>query len=216
VLFDAARSGEGDAATLLHDVAGVVESSRRTAIVRHVGCLSPAALQALSSLAEAAERHGSRVIATSTLVPGDDPPDPGASLGLRLEVPPLRDRIDDVLDLIPHLIGRRGSSAHLSSAAIQTLMRLDWPGNVRELDSLLRALILRGRPKIGRPDLPPAYRGSGRPLRRIEQIEQSAILRALAEADGNKTHAAASLEISRATLYRKLRAYGMDLDLTTG
>jgi transcriptional regulator of acetoin/glycerol metabolism len=100
----------------------------------------------------------------------------------------------------------------MAPAAIQSLMRYDWPGNVRELDDLVRALLSRKRTTdIVVADLPPDYQRSNRRLRRIDLVERAAIARALQEAQGNKTKAAEALEIGRATLYRKIRAYGLDL-----
>jgi transcriptional regulator of acetoin/glycerol metabolism len=220
VLFDAARTDlEGEAA-LLRDVANVACSPGKTVIVRRVGCLSQRAIQALSAIAADAEESGSRLVATMiTARDGGDEAHEGMaeSFGLQLVVPPLRERPDDILDLAPYMIERRGASARFSSAAIQALMRSDWPGNAREFDALVRMLLTRKRTTdIVLTDLPANYREGSRRLRRIEQVERAAIVRALTEADGNKTRAAELLEIGRATLYRKIRSYGLDLDATTG
>jgi transcriptional regulator of acetoin/glycerol metabolism len=61
-------------------------------------------------------------------------------------------------------------------------------------------------------DLPVQYHRGGRRLRRIEHVERAAIVQALAEAGGNRTKAAGILEIGRATLYRKMRVYGLGPD----
>lgn len=220
VLFDAARTDlEGESA-LLRDVANVAVSPGKSVIVRRVGCLSPRAIQTLSAIAADAERNGSRLVATLITGrdgSGDAPEGMAESFGLQLVVPPLRERPADILDLAPYMIRRRGASARFSSAAIQALMRADWPGNARELDALVRMLLTRKRTTdIVLTDLPANYRQGSRRLRRIEQVERAAIVRALTEADGNKTKAAELLEIGRATLYRKIRSYGLDLDMTTG
>lgn len=220
VLFDAARIDPESEAALLRDVANVAVSPGKTVIVRRVGCLSPRAIQALSAIAADAEESGSRLVAT--LITARDraeeaPEGIAESFGLQLVVPPLRERPDDILDLIPHMIQRRGAGTRFSSAAIQALMRADWPGNARELDALVRMLLTRKRTTdIVLTDLPANYREGSRRLRRIEQVERAAIVRALTEADGNKTRAAELLEIGRATLYRKIRSYSLDLDTTTG
>ncbi len=220
VLFDAARTDREDEAALLRDVANVAGSPGKTVIVRHVGCLSQRAIQTLSAIAADAEESGSRLVATLIVSrDGNGDADEGMaeSFGLQLLVPPLRERPDDILDLAPHMIERRGASTRFSSAAIQALMRSDWPGNARELDALVRMLLTRKRTTdIVLTDLPANYREGRRRLRRIEQVERAAIVRALTEADGNKTRAAELLEIGRATLYRKIRSYGLDLDATTG
>lgn len=216
VLFDAARTSVEGEETLLRAVAGVAESPAKTLIVRRVGCLSAEALQVLSALAHSAEENGSRLVATATTSGASDDIGRAESLGLRIDISPLRERADDIVDLVPHLVKRRGATARVAPAAIQALMRYEWPGNVRELDSLVRALLTRKRTTdIVLSDLPPTYQQGGRRLRRIEHVERAAVVRALREANGNKTRAAELLEIGRATLYRKIRAYGLDLELTT-
>jgi len=220
VLFDAAGISIEGEASLIREVANVARTPGKTVIVRRIGCLSAEALQMLSALAASAEESGSRLVATATTTPELAERSPAAemaeSFGLRLDVPPLRERADDVVDLVPHFVSRRGASARVAPAAIQALMRYEWPGNARELDSLVRALLTRKRTTdIVIADLPPPYQQGSRRLRRIEQVERAAIARALIEANGNKTRAAELLEIGRATLYRKIRAYGLDLELTT-
>jgi transcriptional regulator of acetoin/glycerol metabolism len=97
---------------------------------------------------------------------------------------------------------------------MRALMRYEWPGNVRELDSVLCAMAASSRGSdITLQDLPAFYQRGNTRLRRIEQVERSAIAQALVEAGGNKTRAAKSLEIGRATLYRKMRLYGLDTNL---
>jgi transcriptional regulator of acetoin/glycerol metabolism len=215
VLLDAVRTTIDGEAALLRQLVSVADSPGKVVIVRRINCLSQAAVQTLIAIANGAEASGSRVIATAT-TPPDGEWGLAASLGLKLEVPALRERPDDLLDLIPFLIARRGATARMAPAAIQTLMRYDWPGNVRELDGLIRALLTRKRTTdIVLADLPPAYQRGRRRLRRIEQVERSAIVRALLESNGNRTQAAELLEIGRATLYRKIRAYGLDLEVTT-
>jgi sigma-54 dependent transcriptional regulator, acetoin dehydrogenase operon transcriptional activator AcoR len=219
VLLDAARTTIDGEDALLRQLASVADSPGKTIIVRRVGCLSERAIETLIAIANNAESNNSRVIATATASVERDGSGAGGqaeSFGLKLEVPPLRERADDLLDLVPHLIARRGATARMAPAAIQTLMRYDWPGNVRELDGLVRLLLTRKRTTdIVLADLPPAYQRGSRRLRRIEQVERSAIVQALLEVNGNRTKAAELLEIGRATLYRKIRAYGLDLDVST-
>jgi DNA-binding NtrC family response regulator len=219
VLLDAARTSIDGEDALLRQLASVADSPGKTIIVRRIGCLSHNALQTLIAIGnDAAETSGTRVIATATTaVDADGAGGPGLAeaFGLKLEVPALRERVDDLLDLIPYLIERRGATARMAPAAIQTLMRYDWPGNVRELDGLVRMLLTRKRTTdIVLADLPPAYQRGSRRLRRIEQVERTAIVQALLECGGNRTKAAELLEIGRATLYRKIRAYGLDLELS--
>jgi transcriptional regulator of acetoin/glycerol metabolism len=220
VLFDAAATSVDGEASLIREIANVAKAPGKTVIVRRIGCLSAEAVQMLIAIAASAEENESRLVATATaaseLAERNPAADLAESFGLRIELPPLRERAEDVVDLVPHFVRRRGATARVAPAAIQALMRYDWPGNARELDSLVRALLTRKRTTdIVLADLPPVYQQGSRRLRRIEQIERAAIVRALIEANGNKTQAAELLEIGRATLYRKIRAYGLDLELTT-
>jgi DNA-binding NtrC family response regulator len=100
-------------------------------------------------------------------------------------------------------------------SALRLLMRREWPGNVRELEALVIRLLTTGHGHDIRPvDL--AELGSGTPLGRVlgnlEALERDAIVRALRDADGNKTAAALALGMSRSTLYRKLTHYRVDPD----
>jgi transcriptional regulator of acetoin/glycerol metabolism len=211
VLFDAARIAVDGGGGLLREMAALAESAGKTIIVRRIGCIPAAAQQVLASIASRAEANSSRLVATTVSEgPGSTTPDVGA-FGLRIEIPPLRERADDMVDLVPSLVRRRDCSKRVSPVVIQALMRYDWPGNVRELDALIRMLLIRHRAsEIGFADLPFQYRGESRRLKGIERSERAAISRELIEADGNKSRAALRLGISRATLYRKIRAYGLD------
>ena len=186
VLIDAARITIDGENQLLRQVAEIADAPGKTIIVRRVGCLSAQTLQALTSIANTAESNASRILVTAT-VSADEEQSPidtlMGSFGLRLEVPPLRERSDDLVDLIPYLIERRGATARMAPAAIQALMRYEWPGNVRELDGLVRAILTRKRTAdIVTADLPPAYQPGSRRLRRIEHVERAAIVQALLEA----------------------------------
>lgn len=137
-----------------------------------------------------------------------------------IEVPPLRDRVEDLPDLLATFTRRHGGTSaqyRWLPDAVQTLSRLDWPGNLRQLENVVRR-VLATHPggDIGARDLPRELRG-GAPRRRLthlERLELSAIMAALEQTRGNKVEAAQLLEISRSTLYRKLRAFGVDLDRT--
>jgi transcriptional regulator of acetoin/glycerol metabolism len=136
----------------------------------------------------------------------------------RIEVPPLRQRQEDVPDLVAAMLQRHDHGAprsRLSSEALQILMRGEWPQNVRQLENVVRAALSnRSGAEIGIEDLPRDVRcqATRRRLSVMEQIELDAILAALERAGGNRTRAAAALGISRATLYRRLKGYGLELD----
>ena len=144
---------------------------------------------------------------------------------MRLDVPPLRERREDVPLLADHFLARSRESLgkHVRSVADDALDRLSryaWPGNVRELENVIeRAVILCNGQRITLADLPAAISegpadGEGavealslRAARRRAEI--TAIERALQATDGNRTHAAKRLGISHRSLLYKLREYGI-------
>ncbi|PYE12449.1 regulatory Fis family protein [Williamsia limnetica] len=137
-----------------------------------------------------------------------------------LEVPPLAERFDDLPLLLDTFSARYSDSdrkVHWMSDAVQTLSRLDWDRNVASIETLVRTLLRTGhRDYIGAQDLPSDYRvrASRRRLAGLEQVEARAIINALRETRGNKRLAADKLGIARSTLYRKVRALGIDLSST--
>jgi sigma-54 dependent transcriptional regulator, acetoin dehydrogenase operon transcriptional activator AcoR len=92
-------------------------------------------------------------------------------------------------------------------------MRTQWPGNVAQLREVLRKVTQHRRAGVIEPgDLPPECQTvTGRVLNPLESIERDAIVRGLIDADGNKREAATALGMSRATIYRKIREYGIDI-----
>jgi DNA-binding NtrC family response regulator len=105
----------------------------------------------------------------------------------------------------------------LAPNAADQLLRYEWPGNVRELGNAMeRAVALARGSRVELEDLPEEIRsavpkavtisGTVRPL---EEIEKEYILAALQQNGGNQTHTAEQLQIGSATLYRKLKSYGM-------
>ena len=134
-----------------------------------------------------------------------------------LEIPPLRDRIGDLGQLIDHLVSRKvgvtTSSESINSEALTALSQHDWPGNVRELANVIEhALILCDGQMIELSHLPPRFHRvvetpkpqSGNPVMTLRELELVAIHSALDRHDGNKTAAASELGISLKTLYNKL------------
>ncbi len=141
---------------------------------------------------------------------------------VELHVPPLRDRLEDILPLahvllrVAALRAKRNMSG-VSSAAADQLLRYDWPGNVRELENAMeRAVALARGTRVELEDLPedvrqavPRLLGTVGKVRPLGEIEKEYILAALDLNSGNQTHTAAQLKIGSATLYRKLKSYGL-------
>ena len=142
---------------------------------------------------------------------------------ITIQVPPLRERMEDLVPLIAHFLEKHGrrlgrSECTLSPGAMAALRRHHWPGNVRELENALeRALVLGRDDVLWLEDLPEALRRrdafatapAGGPPLPLSEVEREHILRTLREVRGNKTAAARLLGLDRKTLYRKLESYGL-------
>lgn len=141
---------------------------------------------------------------------------------VELHVPALRERRDDILPLARVLLAEaalrmKRKIEGISPQAADQLLRYEWPGNVRELaNTMERAVALARGTRVDLEDLPEEIRqvfprpvaamGTVRPL---DEIEKEYILAALELNGGNQTHTAEQLHIGAATLYRKLKSYGM-------
>jgi two-component system response regulator HydG len=145
---------------------------------------------------------------------------------VRIEVPPLRGRGNDLLLLAQHFIERAASRSGKSvvglvSTAAEKLLSYDWPGNVRELENCMeRAVALTRYDQVTVEDLPEKVRNyqsshvvvaSDDPseLLPMQEVERRYIQRVLKSVGGNKTQAAKVLGFDRRTLYRKLERYGL-------
>lgn len=138
-----------------------------------------------------------------------------------VELPPLRARVEDVVVLAQHLVGRLsrqfGREITLTRSALELLTHYSFPGNVRELENILKSAtaLSRDDPQtISDKDVRPllagdTFAGSSADaegsMLSMERLEQLAIQQALRVSQGNRTKAASLLGISRDTLYRKLR-----------
>ncbi|QDV09155.1 Transcriptional regulatory protein ZraR [Planctomycetes bacterium Poly30] len=139
---------------------------------------------------------------------------------ITIEIPPLRERREDILPLARHfLLGIEGGGKHLSPGAETLLLAHDWPGNIRELKSaILRAAVLAPGDTILPDKLPPkiARRKSTGVAEAslselgLAKLERKAIEDALELHDGNRTEAAKTLGISRRTLLYRLKQYRED------
>jgi transcriptional regulator with PAS, ATPase and Fis domain len=146
---------------------------------------------------------------------------------IRVNLPPLRARLEDVPLLTDHFIkkfnatqGRRITG--VSERAMAALMQYDYPGNVRELENAVEhGFVVCGGSVIEREDLPPHVLGdpiaplapappeTENGLGPLQNAEVIAIREALERHRGNRTKAADDLGVSRNTLWRKMRRYGL-------
>jgi transcriptional regulator with PAS, ATPase and Fis domain len=140
---------------------------------------------------------------------------------VRVDIPPLRDRREDIPLLVHHFIakhrGERSNVSGIEDAALAVLLESHWPGNVRELENVIEsAMALAPGPRLRPADLPrgpgPAADFVGGPADlplSLEAYERCVLQRALEECAGDATSAAARLGIGRSTLYRKLSKHGL-------
>jgi DNA-binding NtrC family response regulator len=143
---------------------------------------------------------------------------------VEVQLPPLRARTGDIPLLAQSFLreyARENGKAvnDFTADALTALMNHGWPGNVRELRSAIEhAVVLSRGDRVTRRDLPAAVRGSsggepqpaaGKALT-VKEAEQELIVRALKETDGNRTHAAQKIGMSRRTFHRKLHEYHLE------
>jgi two-component system, NtrC family, response regulator AtoC len=138
-------------------------------------------------------------------------------------LPPLRARSrEDLLELIAHVLDEvrvtlSDAPGKLSDAALDRMIKYAWPGNIRELRNVLEraSIVSRGADQIGPEHLPVDVRdatGAGvehHVPKSLDEVERTHIERTLRVHAGNRTHAARELGISRATLIKKIRTYGL-------
>jgi len=142
---------------------------------------------------------------------------------IRIELPPLRERTEDIPTLVEHFIQKFADQARrklsgINTDALEALMSHRWPGNVRELEHTIERAVLMGKnATIGVDDLPQAIfiaSHNDPPLERavakgytLYELEREYIQRVMETTKGNKTEAARILGVDRTTLYRKLEEY---------
>jgi two-component system response regulator AtoC len=153
---------------------------------------------------------------------------------ISLQVPPLRERREDIPLLAEGLMTRLADTLHrpplhITEAVMNLLLAYDWPGNVRELENVIIQALVHARNNVFTPDLlvpsirgqtlvlPPAvpsdsfWNSSGRPLS-LDELEAWHIQRVLNETNGHKGRTCHILGISRPALDRKIGKYGLQLN----
>ena len=143
-----------------------------------------------------------------------------------IAVPPLRERREDIPLLADFFLKRFAEKNRrvingFTPRAMDLLMRYDWSGNVRELENVVERAVIMARGEMITPmEFPENLKELDvelkepnldlSPGRSLKEVEKEMILRTLAETDGNRTHAANILGISRRTLQLKLKEYGIN------
>jgi transcriptional regulator with PAS, ATPase and Fis domain len=135
---------------------------------------------------------------------------------VRVAVPALRERPDDVGPLASLFLAQQNPRLTLSEEAVEALECYSWPGNVREVKNLMaRLAVMADGAEIRQEDLPPEFQtvpqsSESSPSHSLDKLEQEVIFHALEQADGRRNRAAEMLGISRRTLIRRLKVYGVN------
>ena len=142
---------------------------------------------------------------------------------ISVNLPPLRDRRDDIMPLANAFLKRFAGQANrairgFTPAGIDRLTGFDWPGNVRQLQNeIQRAVLLSEGDMIDAADFsvmrakPDNLESQDTNFTLLEGVERNAIVQMLKETNGNKLEAAKRLGIGRQTLYNKIKAYGIEV-----
>ena len=140
---------------------------------------------------------------------------------MEIKLPPLRDRQDDLPLLANHFLTMfarkyNKSAMRLGGGTLKKLASYPWPGNVRELrHSLERAVILSDSPVLQPDDFLLTHHEQATSKEpafdtyNLEEVEKHAIKQSLMKNNGNISHAAKELGLTRAALYRRLEKYGL-------
>ncbi|HZQ68653.1 MAG TPA: sigma-54 dependent transcriptional regulator [Terriglobales bacterium] len=139
----------------------------------------------------------------------------------RIELPPLRDRRDDIPLLVNHFVRKFSLQMNkrinrVAPGAMDLLQQQLWVGNIRELENAVeRAMVVAQEPEIREQDFvfkPASQSGTSRSL---DEIEKAHILRVLESCSWNQTRAAEILDIDRVTLHHKIKRYGWSRPVET-
>jgi transcriptional regulator with PAS, ATPase and Fis domain len=136
---------------------------------------------------------------------------------ITIELPPLRERLDDLPALVRHFIHAacrkyRMPEKSVSEGGLDALMAYGWPGNIRELSHTLeRAVILADSDQLGAGDfeLDRGRASASRLSLNLEENERRLVMTALEQNSGNVSRAADALGITRAALYRRIEKFGL-------
>jgi two-component system response regulator HydG len=136
---------------------------------------------------------------------------------IQIEIPPLRDRKDDIPLLVSHFLSKYSHETtkqvdHISRDALKILQSYHWPGNVRELENAIeRAVVLSKGRSVGVDDFAFLHTTAVKTPRAgsLQEVEKAYIQQVLEECDWNITRAAGVLDINRVTLHKKIKRYNL-------
>ncbi|GAA0315088.1 helix-turn-helix domain-containing protein [Kineococcus aurantiacus] len=190
--------------------------SETAVVVCEVDHLPVQAAEELSELITAARAARPELPVVLTAESFPEVPKPLATLvDTVVLVPPLRERSSDVLPLAAHIARRtRGRDLDITPTAARALELCSWPGNVDQLHRVVRRAALQADTIDVRHLPSEVFSGSGHRLSRLESVERDEIVRCLATPGMTVKRAAEELGMSRATIYRKIAQYDLQIPRT--
>ncbi len=206
-------AGYGSADDFVTEIQSRTDSDDFAVVLADIDDLPDYALESLATVLQA--RAGSGWIAATTGQGRSPAVDTFVTpfFAHTVVVPPLRHRPDDIVELVPMLLREltSGADVQLAPEALRQLTKLPWPGNVAQLRRVLAEAVAAQRSgTIGLDKLPAECRAlARRKLTPLEALERDAIVQSLLENDNDKAAAAKALGMSRATIYRKIKQFGI-------
>jgi len=216
-VFDPPAAGK--TASWLALVGEEVNTPSTMLVISHADRLDEETVRGLLDTLQDTEDDGEPALRSRVAIILDTPPEHEfveellALFPRSIDVPALRHRAEDVGELVTHFLGQlsRVEPLTCSPATLTTLQRCAWPGNVTQLRRVLTEIARRRRGGVIQvEDLPPECRvTSRRVLTQLEALERDAVVQSLLNNSLNVATAARDLGMSRATMYRKIRNYGI-------
>jgi len=199
------------------DLASRVANPTGTLVIRNFELLPSDLAEAVVDLLDAASDPPRTVMTVTSSADGVTTPATDKFGGAVIRVPALRERREDIPDIVHETLRQPGSGGNrVGQRAMAALVGYRWPGNLRQLSAVVTAAgDVAGEAAIELEHLPEEFRAGSlrrRPLGRLQELERDAIAQALRQSNGNKIQTAKALGLSRSTLYRRLRYFGLDED----
>lgn len=207
VVIDCAS--EADTDPLVLEAAGDALRDGAAVVLRHADELPAGPRSAVAALVSAFENPP--VFLTLSRLTDDAMLLASALRGVEVTMPPLRNRREDIPQLVAHVLASSPRGVErVSAKLLRALAEADWPRNVEQLREFVETAVDRcNAPVLDMEHMSDAHRRTiaRKPLTRLEEAELQQIRDALADAGGNRVKTAELLQIGRSTLYRKIEMY---------
>ena len=134
---------------------------------------------------------------------------------MNIQIPPLRERVDDIPLLVEYFIKKYCAAMNkplvtIDASALQRIQELKFPGNIRELENMIeRAIVIGNGKKITLKDLPLEKEIKGSSLESLDDLEKNHIGLILQKYNWNISRSAKALSVDRVTLYNKIKKYDL-------